>query len=233
MKAEFDEGVFLKMVCSHEASAIKSAEAFGKRSQKTADEKNKQEYAQEKNLLASSHEEAIKDLTIKKADVRNRYEKIESELSAIETQLNFREVLDPAFQYLAPAIKTILETGRAESVKEALNLAISDEKDEAERRDRREHERTMEEIANRESARAAEEEMRAFEAQAKARKEREQREYENEMERSRKEREEERELKTATFYHCTECVKYSGCPIARTKRGLTCTAFEQKERFKL
>ena len=237
MNEKFDEEAFLKATNLGEETAVKDAEATERESQRSSDEKQKLDYAKEVASVENQHEETAKDLTRKKKETRVRCEAANDKLASLEAQLNSSEVLAPAFQYLAPAIKTILETGRADSVKEALNLAISEEKDERERQARREHERTMEEIATQESEEAADTEMKAFESQTRARKKRESEEDERQREKDQEEKErqeeEDRTLKTATFFHCSECAKYAGCPPARTKYGLNCTAFQQKEKFKL
>jgi hypothetical protein len=235
MNDKFDEVSFLKATISNGLSAAKSGETVREEFQKAADKKSLEEYAQAKNEIDKQHNDKLCELNHKKDEVHVRFEKNEDQLNSIEEQLNSSEVLNPSFQYLAPVIKTILETGRADSIKEALNLAISDEKDEKERLANREHERIMEEIARQEEARAADADLSNFKEQLSERQRNEQQEYERRMEkeqeRERQEKEDE-ELKRATFFHCAECTKYAGCPIARTKNGLNCTGFQQKEKFK-
>lgn len=195
MNEKFDEEAFLKATNLGEETAVKDAEATERESQRSSDEKQKLDYAKEVASVENQHEETAKDLTRKKKETRVRCEAANDKLASLEAQLNSSEVLAPAFQYLAPAIKTILETGRADSVKEALNLAISEEKDERERQARREHERTMEEIATQESEEAADTEMKAFESQTRARKKRESEEDERQRE---KDQEEKRDKKRKT-----------------------------------
>ena len=139
MNEKFDEEAFLKATNLGEETAVKDAEATERESQRSSDEKQKSDYAKEVASVENKHEETAKDLTRKKNENRVRCEAAKDKLASLEAQLNSSEVLAPAFQYLAPAIKTILETGRADSVKEALNIAISEEKDERERQARREH----------------------------------------------------------------------------------------------
>lgn len=147
------------------------------------------------------------------------------------------DFMPPEYYDLIKPIIKILKSGRADTYKEALNLAIQEEKEaqaEAARRaEEAERTRIMREQAEAEERRAREEqrhrqEMELREAAARraaADAERARREAKYE-ERRRKSEEETR--KFSGRQRCKGCANESACPPAAKENGLTCGAFVPK-----
>ena len=87
------------------------------------------------------HEKAIVAYTMKIEELKAHYEEIEVMLCA--DKFSF---ITNTYRHLAGSILELLESGRADTFKEALNLAIKEEREEDERYERRRHEEEMQYI---------------------------------------------------------------------------------------
>lgn len=141
------------------------------------------------------------------------------------------DFMPPEYYDLIKPIIKILKSGRADSYKEALNLAIQEEKEaqaEAARRaEEAERTRIMREQAAAEERRAREEQRhnQAMERQQHLREEKAQAEQ---RAAERKAKVEARMQASAADRRCWGCINYHKCTVEAKKNGLTCGAFRPK-----
>ncbi|MBQ8145533.1 MAG: hypothetical protein IJ039_02005 [Clostridia bacterium] len=163
-------------------------------------------------------------------DYSNKKREAEEHIAETERELEAIGIVTPTYYYLAHSIADVLENGRADTLKEALNIAIEDERREREEQQRREEadrqaqilERQAEEARrhNREMERAAKEQ-----AEAAERNYEENRRHNREMERN------SREQQNRSYGNsiCLSCANYAGrggsCNGSFVKNTGTCGSF--------
>ncbi len=101
-------------------------------------------------------EEKFNDVIIIEAQYIVDSEDLEKSMSEIEEKISSYDFMPTEYHHLIPSILSMLKSGRADEYKEALNMAIAEEKDEQERSQRI----AEEERRTRVMQRQAEEEMR-------------------------------------------------------------------------
>ncbi len=158
----------------------------------------------------------------KKNDMDAYILKLEKELEAIG-------LLSPLYYYLALKIRVVLESGRADTIKEALNIAIEDERREKEAEERREEARRQEEILRNQ----ADEARRHNQAMEDAAREQNEIARESQQESARHNREMEKnawEQKNKVYGNsiCFKCINYPSCSGEFVKRTGTCGAFRAR-----
>jgi colicin import membrane protein len=236
MNGIYDKKDFFEKAEGQEPALVRSFSSNAESIQKAAKKDLASKHAAAIAKLEKAHSESAAKLADALTASNNELEQIKQEATETGEALANQTLVSTKYLYLVPAMADILTNGRADSLKEALNLAIADERDKKERNARRNHEAEIERIARRESELRAEEE-REFAQRQRDREERETKRAEEDRQRRKEqdEREKERQanedeaLRKATAYHCMECAHYAGCPTSRTKYGLNCTAFRQRE----
>lgn len=151
-------------------------------------------------------------------------EDLEAIMQELTDEQNKITVIAPALRHLSGAILRNLNLGRADNLKEAINIALEDERiaEEESRRDFEAREREKREIAyeqemkemqrehNREMERQAQEQTRQAEAQA------------------RKQAEAERQARSASIQKCARCLNHGKCSISVQRNSLTCSAYKPR-----
>ena len=165
--------------------------------------------------------------------LRLKYEKkkndIDAELARLYKELEEIGILTPTYYYLAMDVCQVLENGRGDTLKEALNIAIDDERKEKEAEERRQEARRREEIlrdqAEEERRHNAAMEREAREQSEAARKMQEENERHNrETEKSAR----EQRNKTYSTNMCSYCAYSGSCPKLNVRRTGTCGAFKPR-----
>lgn len=159
-------------------------------------------------------------------DYSNRKKEADEYIQKTENELESIGVLTVKYYYLAWAVADVLEDGRADSLKEALNIAIEDERREQESQERREEAQRQQEILERQAQEArrhnAEMERNAKEQAEAARKA-----YE-ETARHNKETERQQNKRYGNSI-CLSCANYAGkggrCNGEFVKRTGSCGSF--------
>lgn len=195
-------------------------------------------YDEEAYAVVEKHKELDQKFEKTIKDLKNQKAEIDSKLSSFT-------VLDPVFHDIADSIKHMLESGRADTLKEAINLAVAEQQrieEEAERRaeaDRRQaelerqgraaaaaaeaHNRAMEKVAE-DQARAARAQAKAAEDQARAA-----RQQAADAKRAADQaRADEARMTQAGFKRCATCANTTKCPLEAKKRGATCGAYKPR-----
>lgn len=195
------------------------------------------------------HDEELKAIVEKNKELDKKFEKtiedLEKQKAEVDSRLKSFTALTPAYYELASSVRDMLESGRADTLKEAINLAVAEQQRveaEAERRaeaDRRQaelerqgreaaaaaeaHNRAMERAAE-DQARAAREQARAAEDQARAA-----RQQAADAKRAADQaRADEARMTQAGFKRCATCANTTKCPLEAKKRGATCGAYKPR-----
>ena len=176
-------------------------------------------------LILMERENEFREKILAEADV------IEADIGALDAHLKTKNVIHPDLFYLAGNISEILEYGRADSLKEAINIALSDERHDEEENERRREaarqEAILEEQAeaeaahNREMQRIAEREARESQ---RAREESARREKQAADERERRERQAQSERERARRSRCNSCINSSKCSYS-AKQADSCGGY--------
>jgi hypothetical protein len=161
------------------------------------------EMTKEKNKLAKQHLAELEEL--------------DQEWKEICNQLESVTLIHSDLFYIAWRISSALRKGRAATLKEAINIAINDERLAQEEAARQAEARRQEAILQRQAAQAAESARRAEEA---ARKQARDAEYAA--------RAQERKAEEAARSRCLACVNYHKCSYTVQKNSLSCSAFTPK-----
>ncbi len=168
---------------------------------------------------------ALEERDQKRQSIQLEYQKSREEtqqhLNEVKQELNSIGVLSPSYYYLAVQIADILENGRADTLKEALNIAIDDERKENEAEQRRQEAQRQEDILRGQAEEQARHN-REMERNAKEQAE-EQARYNREMEKNAR----EQANKRYDTSMCSKCYNYyhGSCNQSFVRQTGTCGAF--------
>ena len=168
--------------------------------------------------------ENIKDKYLKKA------EQLHAEIDAIATQLDEVTLINKGMLNMAWRISDMLKQGRAETLKEAINLAFDEARKDEEEAERREEARIQEEILEQQALdnrmhneamqRAAEEEARANRAHRIAMEKAADEQAKAMAKQAEIAKQQARDAQKAAIARCASCANYSKCtPSARANSG--------------
>ena len=110
----------------------------------------KKELEQFKNDENKLYEEKVSKITEKYEKERKE---ISQKLESLDIKISSYTLIDKSLFYLSGKIARVLEMGRADSLKEAINIALDDERKEEEEKQRRREAEEMAEIAKEEADR--------------------------------------------------------------------------------
>jgi len=168
---------------------------------------------------------AIEEQNQKRQSIELEYQKSREEtqqhLNDVKQQLASIGVLSPSYYYLATNIADILESGRADTLKEGLNLAIDDERKENEAEQRRQEAQRQADILR---AQAQEQERHNREMERNAQEQaQEQARYNREMEKNSR----QQANKRYDTSMCSKCYNYyhGSCNQSFVRQTGTCGAF--------
>ena len=98
-------------------------------------------------------------------ELKKQLEAVEEQLEAVEEQLNAVTIIHPDMTYMASDIARILEMGRADTLKEAINLAIEDDRKATEEMNRQAEAQRQEAILEQQAQEARRHQMEMEEAE--------------------------------------------------------------------
>lgn len=191
-------------------------------------------YEKEVQAEQARHEEALKALAAEQKEAEAALAKAQAEEGKAEAELAKISPLHPQDMHLLPYLLAIVRQGRASSFKEAMNLAVKEEKDDQEREERLSL--LADENAEEQERAAQEEEVAEYRRQEEARQEevrqaKEERRAHDEWERREEEKREAAEQeKEAAAELCSRCVhRYGDCANHGKASALTCPRFQEKK----
>ena len=173
-------------------------------------------------------DEEYKALENEKSKISDKHKSEREELEAIMQELTDEQnkitVIAPDLRHLSGAILRNLNLGRADNLKEAINIALEDERiaEEESRRDFEAREREKREMAYEyEMQKMQREHNREMERQA-------QEQTRQAQEQSRKQAEAERQARSASIQKCARCLNRGKCSISVQRNSLTCSAYKPR-----
>lgn len=168
------------------------------------------EMREEKNKLSKQHHAEL--------------EQLDQEWKEICNQLEAVTLIHPDLFYIAWRISSALKNGRASTLKEAINIAIDDERLEREEAARQAEARRQEAILQRQ----AEANRRHNEAVERTARDEARRSEQEARDQAYRARQEERDKERAAEARCLACVNRNKCSYTVKKNSLSCSAFIPK-----
>ena len=167
----------------------------------------------------------------KARELADRKREIEAKRKALSDELSKIDVISPRLYYDAQRILDMLELGRAETLKEAINMALEERRLEEEEEKRElealEREQILREQAE-ENRRHNEEMQRMAEEEARETREHNRRMEEDAQRRAREAAAKERSDSYAASQKCMNCQNRSKCSYSVKQNSLTCSAYIPK-----